>query len=320
MKVEVNTQDIISLLVRFKNFGLTYLISIVHLVINWIPVILSLVLNKNLIEIQLRDDRTKRLLTREQVLNLIVAKSLEKVLDSRLNVRNNSVEFFFKKKKLLFYGIMENGWVVNEFLNFEYKSLPFQNKAVLDIGANTGGTAIYLALAGAKKVFAFEPFPLTFRYLIKNVQTNKLSSCIQCLNFGIAGVDSLRLLPTNVSSLGARSMPYIHVRQGNKPQYQKIKFVDLSEFIRDNVEGEFVIKADCEGCEYDIDWVAVIKSNENLVAISMEYHNGSSTIIKQMESAGFLVVEGKNCEEGIGIITAVKKSIQFYNGGPNGDE
>ena len=68
---------------------------------------------------------------------------------------------------------------------FEYYKLNFQNKVVINIGANSGATSIYFALNGAKKVIAIEPMPFTYDYLKRNVEVNKLASFIQCINGGV---------------------------------------------------------------------------------------------------------------------------------------
>ena len=57
--------------------------------------------------------------------------------NAKLDPENDLIEFTFDKHRLMFYGILENGWVYNEFLNFEYKDLNFKGKTLLDIGANT---------------------------------------------------------------------------------------------------------------------------------------------------------------------------------------
>ncbi|MDT7858468.1 MAG: hypothetical protein RQ930_00225 [Candidatus Aenigmarchaeota archaeon] len=52
---------------------------------------------------------------------------------------------------------------MSQFVKQDYKILKVRGKEVVDIGAYTGDSSIYFALNGAKHVYAFEPYPFSYR-------------------------------------------------------------------------------------------------------------------------------------------------------------
>jgi len=252
---------------------------------NYIYVILCLILNKQLVRIILRGNNKQFLWTNLQVRNYLNASNLEYGKDSnaKLDPENDLIEFTFDKHRLMFYGILENGWVYNEFLNFEYKDLDFKGKTVLDIGANTGGTSIYFALNGASKVYAIEPMPKTFSLLRKNIEVNNLLDKIVPILIGIGRKGNV-ILDSNVSGLGAQ-IPTSYESQ-NSTSGENIEIKSLKDLINElNIE-EYVLKMDCEGCEYSL------LNEENDVlrrfrSIELEFHYGYKNIKEKLMNAGF---------------------------------
>lgn len=60
------------------------------------------------------------------------------------------------------------------FIDEQYCTLDVRDKIVPDVGASYGDTAIYFALKGAKKVYAYEPIPWVAKVLEKNIILNNL--------------------------------------------------------------------------------------------------------------------------------------------------
>ena len=79
------------------------------------------------------------------------------------------------------------GTIKENFLDEQFKRLHVKNRNVIDIGANVGDTAMYFALRGAKHVYAFEPYPYSYKLAIKNIKLNKLQDKITLLNEGCGG-------------------------------------------------------------------------------------------------------------------------------------
>ena len=64
-----------------------------------------------------------------------------------------------------------------------FKSLLQPHDTVLDIGANIGCTSLLFG-ALARKVYSFEPSPSTYRWLVQNVQSAKLTN-VEPVNLGL---------------------------------------------------------------------------------------------------------------------------------------
>lgn len=76
----------------------------------------------------------------------------------------------------------------------------FDSEDVLfDVGANVGFYALLAAQCGVRRVYAFEPNPLTYAALVQNIFVNRLETAIVPLNLAVA--DSTRLITFGMSSL-----------------------------------------------------------------------------------------------------------------------
>ncbi|NWJ30246.1 FkbM family methyltransferase, partial [Marine Group I thaumarchaeote] len=72
-------------------------------------------------------------------------------------------------KNIKFFGGVNNGDLINSFLEGDYSDISVKNKTIIDIGANIGDTSIYFICSGAKKVIGIEPFPKNFELAKKNI-------------------------------------------------------------------------------------------------------------------------------------------------------
>lgn len=163
-----------------------------------------------------------------------------------------------------------------------YDWLPVFGKTVLDIGANIGDSAIYFATRGAKHVFGLEVNPATYNIALDNIKTNNLEDLITVKNWGI-GKEEVQIDPDN---LGKGGFQISSSEKGIKiPMYSLEKVT--AYLIRFLPNSEFVMKIDCEGCEYD----TILNTNESTLnlytSIIGEYHHGYTAIKQKLERAGF---------------------------------
>lgn len=159
-------------------------------------------------------------------------------------------------------------------------------KKVVDIGASFGDTAIYFAIKGAEKIYAFEPLPSAYKLAEENIRLNNFQNKCQIINAAVGW------------GKGAYSedpkFKYIFYR--DLPEYSENKEIPIIS-LRDIVDkfdiNGGVLKIDCEGREYDI----ILNSPDELLRkfdyIVMEYHYGFEKLKDKLESAGFSVVCGK---------------------------
>ena len=145
------------------------------------------------------------------------------------------------------------------FFQEEYKLIDVKDKVVLDIGASFGDTAIYFAMSGAKKIYAYEPLKEIYDLLVLNIKINNFSDVI---------------IPYNKAVSSKKGKVYINpVKNWSGGSSTKLEkngegYWVNTEPIRLDVD---VLKMDCEGCEYDV--FSNIKSLD-CKEIIMEYHKG----------------------------------------------
>lgn len=108
----------------------------------------------------------------------------------------------------------------------------------VDVGANIGNHSVYFGIfSRAQKIISFEPHPIVFEVLKKNIENNKLNSKVDIYNVALgekSGKCSIAVEPTDEIG-GARVVP------GNNVDQWK-----LDRFVEEKIA---VIKMDVEGYE-----------------------------------------------------------------------
>jgi FkbM family methyltransferase len=145
--------------------------------------------------------------------------------------------------------------VPKEILDDDYrlKDIEFRpGDVVVDIGANIGIVAIYLAKTHPRiRIVAIEPVPTTFGHLQENINLNAVSN-ITALNCAVTkdGRD-LRMIVNPGHSGGSTG----HLRDLKQPGHYNLtvrsRTLDgiFDEYVPDRCR---VLKIDCEGAEYEI--------------------------------------------------------------------
>jgi hypothetical protein len=139
-------------------------------------------------------------------------------------------------------------WSILEIFDYgEYKLLGVKDRVVVDVGAFVGDSSIYFALKGARKVIAIEPNPEAYVEILENIKLNNLENII---------------VPINA---------YL-ISEQNKARFGEAPVVTLNDVVsKYSIDGNAVLKMDCEGCEFDIilnDYAHIRVFNE----VIFEYH------------------------------------------------
>lgn len=165
------------------------------------------------------------------------------------------------------------------------EGINFQNRTVVDIGALIGDTAIYFALKGAERVYAYEPVPSYYELAKKNIEANALEN--QCSIFNVAvGAEKRN------SNLGDPTFQKMFVGDDETAEYgsnQGAPMTTLQEIASTKVLTDALLKLDCEGYEYDIILNSSDKALRKFKYIIMEYHYGFERLKEKLEKADFLV-------------------------------
>jgi len=110
---------------------------------------------------------------------------------------------------------------------------------VIDIGAWVGDTSVYFAALG-NRVIALEPVERYYRYLVKNVEMNKLSG---------------RIYPLHRAYSKERGEVYIRdmgTASRISAEGDRVEAINLEYLYTRYRLNEPFIKVDCEGCEYEL--------------------------------------------------------------------
>ena len=147
----------------------------------------------------------------------------------------------------LVQGSVYNGRTYFEFgyLLETQKYLP-KKPTIIDIGANIGNHTLFWANeCSAKKIYAFEPMPYTFKILKKNIKINNLQERVQLYNIGLSEKETKGVIKsfdkTNIG--GTRLTEAPSDKKGNI----KLKTLDSFNFDDKKID---LIKIDVEGMDY----------------------------------------------------------------------
>lgn len=172
-----------------------------------------------------------------------------------------------------------------------------QINTILDIGANTGQTALSISEAFPQaRVFSFEPVPSTFQRLSENVSKFSNITAVQSAmgsSAGTARITSANLSETNTLISGAS--------QNNSADYVEVPINTVDAFCAERgIEHIDVLKIDTEGYEINVlegskrmlleNRVSYILAECEFVSRPNEPHGDFQGIFREVTSAGFRVV------------------------------
>jgi FkbM family methyltransferase len=175
-------------------------------------------------------------------------------------------EGYFEKNGVKFTRLPTS--TIEIFENKDYE-IEVKDREVVDIGANVGDSSIYFAINGAKRVFAIEPLPSAYSELLKNIELNNLWNVIIPINAASGSNEGEIEVPCNYEI--SDSITYsTFSKQENKNEICKIPRITLKKIL-DYVKDPYLLKIDCEGCEFDLilNEYNDISAFENII---LEYH------------------------------------------------
>ena len=183
--------------------------------------------------------------------------------------------------------------LVEEFI--EKKITQAGDKVALDIGANIGNHSIFFAKK-FKKVYSFEPNPVTYEVLKINSNYAAEYKNVIPVNFGLSDIEGSLPFRINPSNIGGSS-----IIDENSPQIKhstQINVMTLDEFSELKDASVALIKIDVEGHE-----LRVLKGAKTTILREMpailfeqgvaEITDGSSPVIRYLDEIGYEFFEIK---------------------------
>jgi len=211
-------------------------------------------------------------------------------------VRSHSLKKYIWNGQSVFYraGTSDMTLIYEILLKSGYKSeyyLPadFNPKVILDIGANTGITSIYLINKFPNaKIFSFEPLLENYEILKKNTESYKN---IEVFNFGLGKKDEtldIFLSDDDENFGGGSFFPEVG---GVSNKKVKCEIKNIQNVLTGlNIKEIDLIKIDTEGAEFDILTALNKKYLESVKWITGELHGYKDfELLTYLQSSGFRI-------------------------------
>ncbi len=196
-----------------------------------------------------------------------------------INLKKTGEKFLVRKKNLrndisTIYEIFVIEAYKTDFLDYIDK---IRGEIVIDIGAYIGDTSVFFGKKDAV-IYAYEPSKELYEIAKKNIELNNIDN-IKIFNVGIGDVNKnlkMALNKKNQSDAGNFIIfdEFRSLNMTKKDRFlftEEVKIISLNEVLN-KFESVYLLKMDCEGCEFP----AIISvKNENLQKIKyiiMEIH------------------------------------------------
>lgn len=209
-------------------------------------------------------------------------------------LRNDGVERTFRLRNgLRFFYVRDLGHLdlLREIdLGNEYfkQYIPKTGDVIVDVGAHIG---IFSVIAAAKapdiKVHAYEPVPLVYATLERNIALNNLSHVVFPHHAAVSGTSGPTTLYTADLRTGSTA---IFEPSFNEMGYETITVpgITLREIIKEAKRCD-LLKMDVEGAEFDIILKTSPEVFKSISRIVMEYHADPAPIVGHLREHGYHV-------------------------------
>lgn len=173
------------------------------------------------------------------------------------------------------------------FVHAEYEPLQVEGAVVIDIGGNIGDSAIYFAMRGAARVYAYEPLRLFYDAARENIRLN-----------GLTTIEVIRAAVGPPESAATAVMPRFSWDGAVRGLQEEVPQVSLRAVLRalaaEHPGVAIILKVDCEGCEYEV----LVERNligagaQQIQQLMVEYHRSTPEPIEAVLAAvGFEVTD-----------------------------
>lgn len=180
-------------------------------------------------------------------------------------------------------------------------------RTILDIGAHIGAFSLYAAKKSPNaRIIACEPDPVTYAYLAKNVEQNRLGGRVKAIQSAVAGMEGQATLHVLPGRSEANSM--YRSLQGSHDVSVAVSTLQ-AVFDAEKIDRCDLLKMNAEGVEYEILYGLPPAYLRRIDAIVMNFHlfveqprATPDELRSYLEANGFLVTE-----QGKRIFVAVRR-------------
>lgn len=147
---------------------------------------------------------------------------------------------------------------------------------VVDIGANVGVFTLFAAGKTQNTIYAYEPSPINFKFLNRNIRTNRLPNVI---TYDSAVCDKSGSAELFFSEIDAGHMLFNHNSSDEVGKHIKVPAITLQRIMEDNNLKQIdFLKMDCEGSEGSILSSTPTEYLKQIKKIAIEFHDNVSEL------------------------------------------
>jgi FkbM family methyltransferase len=180
----------------------------------------------------------------------------------------------------------------------DYGKIP-QQGVVIDVGGHLGAFTLYAVEQGAQHVYCYEPDPVLYDALLRNVKENGLEADVTPCRAAVVGsvFGQVRFCPEGNAS-GHVAAP--HEVDG----IIMVNAITLAEIVLDNqIDCVDLLKLDCEGNEYGIALHTPKEIWSRIWRVRLEYHNGRVEELRErFEDLGYSLTRAVKNSREVGLL------------------
>lgn len=218
-------------------------------------------------------------------LSIIQYERIGKIYQS-IEFRNGTEMYFPNISEM--HDLFQEIWIGKIYTKYYKNNIP--PKTVVDIGANIGTFTLFSQYIWPNStVFAYEPSPLNYKYLEKNIG-DKFKKKINIFNLAVSNSTGSDAFFVKANNVGHSFYKEINTTQEEEATSVVVNTISLANVIEQAGGHIDFLKIDCEGAEWRI-----LPEQEHLLKkigyIAMEYHippnKELSDLVAFFERAGF---------------------------------
>ena len=216
-----------------------------------------------------------------------------KIRSIRYGIKRDGIYYYVRRP----YGVLyhtEPHQLINAIQEeHQYDRLGVKDRQVVDIGADTGDTAIQFAYRGANAIYSYEPNITSVKVMDLTLSKNHFSNIIL----------------SHKAIMGKKGYVYIDETadadrgSGLSKGTFRLEAITLDDIVAEHKINDGVLKMDCEGSEYDIIDNASDKTLLAFSEMAIELHNGEGRI-SRLKKLGYKIETTKPMRNGVYTIFA----------------
>ena len=218
-------------------------------------------------------------------------------------IKRDGIYYYVKRPYGTLYHLDKYEILEAIYEEHQYDSLDVIGRQVIDIGADTGDTALQFAYRGAKVIYAYEPNVNSMKAFDLTINKNPYRN-IKPFHKAITGKEGYIYINKD-----AKADRGVGLTEGTF----KLETTTLDNIVKEYAINNGVLKMDCEGSEYEIIDNASDKTLLAFSQMAIELHKGEGNIVSRLKKLGYGTKTINKFSKGAFILLAVFRKGEIQN-------